>query len=743
MISWWLGGDLGAAGSLAWTTPQWVVIAAALLALAAWALAAVGSRGSRLLELGLWGWALMGLMVAIAGPVWVEEAGRVEPGRVIVMVDGSRSMATLEGGTPRSDAVEPILRHLRSEAPEAEIFHFGRDLEIGPPAEFELPDTDLGGALDALSERVAGEQLAGIALVTDGLDRGLLRKSSRDVESVVPPTLPGPLTVFQVGQLTDVTDLAVRDVDAGGYAFIRAPFTIKATIEGLGFGGRRVPVSLLRDGATVTEKRVALDEAGRGQVTFEVVAPRAGRFAYTVQVPVYDGDAVPSNNAMPVVVKVVRDRIRVLQVAGAPSWDVKFLRRFLKEDPSVQLVSFFILRTQRDLVSQYVDRELSLIQFPYRRLFEEDLSTFDVVVFQNFDYRPYFGYGGEQLLQNIADYVNRGGALVMVGGDRSFNLGDYGNTPLASVLPVEIGGPGAPDLGAFRPQLTPEGERHPITRLVADPVENRAWWERMREMDGTNVVRGVKAQAAVLLTHPTLTDAQGAALPVLAAWESDKGRAMALTVDASWRWSLSEAAEGRGNQAYLRFWKNSLRWLMQDAATARVTVETARENYAVGEDVRVVVRARTPGFAPLASAAVALTVDNEGRSSSFEGRTNADGEVVISVPATHGGTHRLSVQVDHDEEAVGSAESVYAVTTRDPESDEVAPDAPFLEWLAQSTGGRYHPPGARGPLLRDPSAGRTVREVAETELWRAPILILAIAVFSGLAWLVRRRAGLR
>ena len=130
---------------------------------------------------------------------------------------------------------------------------------------------------------------------------------------------------------------------------------------------------------------------------------------------------------------------------------------------------------------------------------------------------------------------------------------------------------GKPDLGAFRPVLTPEGERHPVTRLVADPAENRAWWSRMREMDGTNVVRGVKNRAAVLLAHPTLTDIAGAPLPVLAAWESEKGRAMALTVDASWRWSLSEAAEGRGNQAYLRFWKNSLRWLMQDAATARVT----------------------------------------------------------------------------------------------------------------------------------------------------------------------------
>ena len=50
---------------------------------------------------------------------------------------------------------------------------------------------------------------------------------------------------------------------------------------------------------------------------------------------------------------------------------------------------------------------------------------------------------------------------------------------------------------------------------------------------------------------------------------------MALTVDTSWRWSLSEAAEGRGNQAYLRFWKNALRWLMKDNTVSRVTVRAS------------------------------------------------------------------------------------------------------------------------------------------------------------------------
>lgn len=743
----WFGGELGANGRLVWSSPDWIVVLSVIVGLMVVAAAAVGRRPllGRLVEIGCVVVALGGLVTMLAGPTWVEEEGRTEPGRTVVLVDASRSMGVRESGHPRSDGVAAVLDHVRDEVGDVEVFQFGDDLAVGAPEAYDLPGTDIEGALQSLGERVAGEKLAAVVLVTDGLDRGLLRRRFHQETTPAPPELPGPLTVFQVGQVVDVQDLAVRAVDTGGYAFIRAPFVITAQIDGIGFANRSVPVTLLRDGGTVTEQRVVLDAEGHASVRFEVVAEDAGRFAYAVSVPVYEGDAVPANNTMPVVVKVVRDRIRVLQVAGAPSWDVKFLRRFLKDDPSVQLVSFFILRTQRDLASQYQDRELSLIQFPYERLFAEDLWSFDAVIFQNFDYQPYFQIDSTHLLENLRKYVEDGGAVVMIGGDRSFGVGRYGGTPLADVLPVEIGtGDEAPDLGAFLPKLTEEGSRHPVTRLVAEATENAAWWERLHPLDGTNLVLRARPDAAVLLAHPTLKDADGQPLPVLSVREVGAGRTMALTVDASWRWSLSEAATGRGNQVYLRFWKNALRWLMKDNTVSRVTVETPRENYAVGEEVRVVVRARDPGFAPLADAKVAVEVDNDGRVTKLDGRTSPDGDVVLVVAADRPGTHRVKVGVKtKDDQPVGDAETVFAVTTRDPETDEIAPDARFLSWLAASVGGRYNGPGELGPVARDPSAGRVINDRRETQLWRAPALAVIVLVAAGVGFVVRRRSGLR
>ena len=745
-MTWLLGGELGPSGVLEWMAPSWLVVLVVFAGFLTWSLSLVGARSpaARVVEAALFGVAVAGLVVALCKPVWVEESGRMEAGRVAVLVDASASMSIVEAGTPRHAQASAALQHVLAEIPGAEVYHFGEDLLVGAPESFELPSTDLEGALDALEERYTGEKLAGVVVITDGLDRGPLRRRFQLEADASGPKLVGPLTVYQIGNPTQLVDLAVRSVDSGGYAFLRSAFTIKAHIEGTGFANQSVEVKLLQDGAPVTSKKVKLDADGKAVAEFEVVPQAAGRFAYEVAVPQYENDAVPANNSMPVVVRVVRDKIRVLQVAGAPSWDVKFLRRFLKGDPSVDLVSFFILRTGRDMHARYDDEELSLIAFPYTDLFSTDLWSFDVVIFQNFDYEPYFNRQSYQLLDNLRRYVQDDGrAVVMVGGDRSFGLGGYQNTPLAEILPVETTNAEKPSTVRFRPTLTNAGARHPLTRLVTDKEENEAWWARLSEMDGTNVVVKARPDATVLLEHPVLKDALGNALPVLSVREAGRGRSMALTVDSSWRWSMSEAAQGRGNQAYLRFWKNSLRWLMKDSSMSRVTVDTPRENYGIGDEVRLVVRARDTGFAPLPGADVEALVSLGGKVQTLKGRTNVDGELVLALEAKQRGTHQVAVQVSHEGQEVGASTTVYAVSARDPELDEVSPDVGFLERLVARVQGRFHRAGELGPVLIDANAGRSVTDRRETPLWRAPLLALIVGLFAGLAWIVRRRAGLR
>ena len=360
------------------------------------------------------------------------------------------------------------------------------------------------------------------------------------------------------------------------------------------------------------------------------------------------------------------------------------------------------------------------------------------MILQNFDYAPYFRWSADALLANIADYVRAGGSLVMMGGDRSFDLGEYAGTPVEEVLPVKLGVSGDPvDLTPISPVVTQAGSRHPITRLLPDATENLALWERIAPLDGINRSKGAASGAAVLLEHPSLKDEQGRPLPVVAVRPVGAGRTMAIMGDGSWRWSFTEAARGQGNQAYLRFWKNALRWLVGEES--RVTLEGAVDNVRLGTTARLVGRVRDVGFEPQADVPVVLAVTDATETLEFEGTTGGDGEVRFEFIPPRAGAWRAKMQL------VGgngpTAETVFAVTNRDPELEEVRADSGFLGALAQATEGRFVPAGERAIPLEDATATRKIADRTETPLWNHPMIPLVMALFASSSWWVRRRGG--
>ena len=747
-MSWWLGGALPTGGSLHFGAPTPLLVLAAGMAALSVGLMVAGARAGRgrAVELAIFGPAALLLAFAVSDPRWTTESGVREDGRIVVLVDGSASMAVEEGGAPRSLAVAKRLAELSALGP-LEIYTFDEELHPGAPTAYTGGGSDLGVALSQIADRYLGEPLRGVVVLTDGIDRGALRRSVIEAEAegrlsaALVPALPGPLSLVPIGELAALRDLAIEEVVSGGFAFLRTPVNLRARVRGA--PGEVVPVLLSQDGRAVDERAVTLGPDGRGEAEFTVTPREVGRFAWELSVPLDADDAVPGNNTHPVVLRVVRDRTRVLQVSGSPSTDQKFLRLLLKEDQSIDLVSFFILRSPTDVNAGWRGSELSLIEFPYERLFTEDLSSFDLVILQNFNYAPYFdSYAAQGLLQNIADYVNQGGALMMTGGALSFDLGGYAGTPVAAVLPVRLGLEGIKsDEAAFRPTVTTAGKAHPMTRLAGNPEETEAIWAGLPELDGLNLSLGPTDAAAVLLEHPRLKSG-GRPLPVLSVAEVGEGRSAALMVDASWRWAFSEVALGRGNQSYLRFWKNAMRWLVADPEDRRVVVSPSRENALVGEELRLTIKVRDASYGPRAEARVeGRVVSPSGVEQPIDLLTNAAGEATLTLRPTEQGAHQ--VEVRGGPLAAERAETVFAVSARDPELSEIAPDPAYLRTVAALYGdrGRLVEGDAAAGALLDPGATRRSPQRAELRLAKAPALGLVFGALFGLGLWLRRRFG--
>lgn len=742
--------------------PTWALALLGLAALASIALAWRGLSGEprRARKAALV--ALRAVAAALALALLVEPAlellqtARVR-NRFAVLVDASRSMAfPLEpGGPSRAAAAGAFLREHRAELErladrvDLEWYGFGGEVAPADPAqavrglEPAAGRTDLLGALEAVTSGAgaSSRRLAGALVVSDGADNAALADGLTGATRARLRALGVPVSAVSVGRSAP-RDLAVERVAVDDFAFVRNTVTVEATLRARGLEAQDVRVVLRREGAVVAQATVRLEPGKeRYSVPLPFAPDQTGTFVFTVAAPVLPGEAVTENNQRSFVLRVIRDRVRVLMVAGRPSWDVRFLRGLLKQDPNVDLVSFFILRTNADQPGPQED--LSLIPFPVAEIFGEQLRTFDAVLFVDFAYGPYRGLEIDRYLPNLRDYVRGGGALAMVGGEQSFGDGRYGQTPLAEVLPVAPLDGTTEAEGEFRPRLTAEGKRHPVTALAPGEGPNEAAWAGLPPVTAVNLTRALPpgAGASVLLEAPAVS-VGGRAAPLVAVREVGQGRTLAVATDATWRWGFLAAEGGQGNRAYLRFWNGALRWLVRDPSLGPLQVEPDAPSVEPGAPVGLTVTARGPDWGPAAGKKVSADLVSE------DGRTVAHGEAV----AGEDGTARIELVppgpgayrvVSRAEGVADPASAAVAVRGAGPEDADAAPRPELLQAVAEATGGAYSAlPGGDLPdlALADPEVVEIGRRKA-VPIWDRWWTLAGLAAVLTAEWVLRRRWG--
>jgi uncharacterized membrane protein len=693
-----------------------------------------------------------------------------EPNHVAVLVDDSLSMdlAEKKGETTREQRAASIIAKSSTTFDrwrgdhDVDFFTFSdsvlaageKQLAAGTPARGDA--TQLREALENVRARYDQRDLAGIVVVSDGVasgrfDSGVEDGASQDFLS----GLGVKVHTIWAGR-PGLVDLAVARVDAPDFAYVRTTLKIDAIIQATGVSQMDIPVTLRKDGEVVKQQVVTIGGSHSEQtVTFELAPDRIGKYVFQVSVPVLSDESVPENNERSFVMRVGREKTRVLQVAGEPSWDEEALRRFFKTDTNVDLISFFILRTPEDVQLTSPD-ELSLIPFPTRELFEDQLGSFDVIILQNFEPLP---YGIEPYLDNIRDYVDKGGALAMLGGERSFSSGRYDGTPVADALPVDLlpSGFGTADHSRlendapFVPRLTVDGATHPITQLRFDPHDNAARWESLPPLDGVNLVAGARANATVLLEHPTLKGRGGKPLPVLTVGEFGKGRVMALGVDTASNWGFRAAGkEGDDGRAYSKFWQNAVRWLIRDPDLEYLHVESDQAEYARGQAPRILARLVDPNYKPAKGDVTVTVAPAQPRNAApiLTKTVTTDettGEAEIDLPSPAPGAYRVSASASPP--ALGgkkvTADDVFLVRADRAELERPAAREDILKGIARATGGRYLGTDDAidaGLPLAPPRVVR-VDKKSDVELWSRPHLFLLAIFLLGAEWAIRRRRG--
>src|SRR5919106_1061285 len=355
--------------------------------------------------------------------------------------------------------------------------------------------------------------------------------------------LDAPLHLLLTGQ-RDEQDRRLLVEEVPSYGMVGDQQEITLRVDHLPGGQSSEPVTVtLRQNGEVRQE-LSVQPGIPRTVPFEL--NRAGRSVLEIEAEALPGELTTRNNRQVFFVNGVRDRLRVLLVSGQPYPGLRVWRNLLKADPAVDLVHFTILRPPEKQDGTPI-RELALIAFPSRELFEVKLGEFDLVIFDRYSRR---GLLPLAYLDNVARYVEEGGALLEVAGPEFAHPLSLYRTPLARVLPARPSGVVYEQ--GFTPALTELGNRHPVTAdLRADPEvdegQSEPWGRWFRQID----VEVIGSQ--VLMS--------GAAdRPLLVLDRIGEGRVAQLLSDQQWLWA--RGFEGGGPQGLLL--RRLVHWLMQE-----------------------------------------------------------------------------------------------------------------------------------------------------------------------------------
>lgn len=501
---------------------------------------------------GLRGWGLRGLaglvvLAAMSGPSFQQEDRAPLSDIVLMLEDESASQRLSDRAEQTSTAANRIAAQIKARA-NTELrritVHDGQG-DAG---------TELMTALsDALAEEPRA-RVAGIIALTDG----------RVHDADLPVDLPAPFHVLLSGKNTD-WDRRLSVIGAPAFAIIGEPVVLTLRVDDLGSvpsveGFADLDISI--DSDAPQRFRVPIGE----DLELPVTLPHGGRNVLRFSVPEADGELTDRNNAAVIQMNGVRDRLRVLLVSGQPHAGGRTWRNLLKSDSSVDLVHFTILRPPEKQDGVPVS-ELSLIAFPTRELFMEKIDDFDLIIFDRYKRR---GILPTLYLDNIANYVRNGGAVLVSAGPDFASADSLYRTPLGEVLPAN---PTARVLDEpYLPIVSDLGNRHPVT---SELPQNGEWGRWLRQIDitatsGDIVMTGIDERPLLILDRV------------------EEGRVALLASDHAWLWN--RGYEGGGPQ--LELLRRLAHWMMgepeleEEALTATAEGQTMRiERRSLSEEV--------------------------------------------------------------------------------------------------------------------------------------------------------------
>ncbi|HUN81872.1 MAG TPA: vWA domain-containing protein [Phycisphaerae bacterium] len=615
--------------------------------------------------------------------------------------------------------------------------------------------TDIGLAVRGAISAAEGSPIAGVVVLSDGqFNQG----ESPEVIAAMLKQKAVPAYTVGIGDPGEPVNAAVVEVNTPRSAFKNDPFSVTVRVSARGLQDQPLNVELLeKTEASATpipvETRTARpnEDGSFAPLVFQRKVSKPGPVTYIARIEPLNFEAIASDNQRQSIppVDVLDDKMRILLVAGSPSYDYRYLARMLERDKAVDVSCWL----QSADVKAVRDGTTIITELPSTA---EEIYKYDAILLLDVD-PAMLDTSWATILSTFV--TERGGGLLYEAGNKYSGKFFRSPTtgPIVELLPVVpdpdaeiiINEQGYSQARAWPIGLVDAAANDPILRLTDNPTENRAVWSALDGVYWHYPVRREKPVAQVLMRHSDPRMAGSFGQHVLFATQfAGAGRTAYLGFNSTWRWRKGD------DKLFTRFWTQVLRYLVEGkllGGKSRCQIQTAKDQFQIGESVVVTVTALDEKFAPILAPQLDLSVTAPaqvadqgepvqtivlapmpGREGSYQGRF---------IPG-RAGTWQLSLKLPG--QSVVSSQRDLAVTESDLEMRNTPLNKATLRQFAEASGGRYFDMDDAGKLpelIPDRSRTYVVRERPRM-LWDNGYLLTALVALVSVEWILRKKAKL-
>ncbi len=619
------------------------------------------------------------------------------------------------------------------------------------PAAVDGTSTAIGAAIRQAVAAYQGQPVAGILLITDGQSNAgeAPAKAADFAAAQGVPVIPLAVGTVQGPRVVRITKLDVSPV-----VFVRdsSPLHVLVESKGMAHQPASVIVERSRDGGPWEEigrQQIVLEESGQLQDTsFEFKEDRPAKLRLRADLEDAGAELHAGDHAASADVRAIRDKIKVLFIAGETFPEVEFIRAMLLRDTRISASTW--LQTSDPDYEQPGDPRI-------RRLPEnaDEINEYDCVIL----YDPDPNLWPSNYSQLLSDFVAKaGGGLVYVAGERNTkNLYDRPDDPALgwlNMLPVSV----EPGLyhtdvtvklstqSPWKLEITPEGKADPIFNFADRPEENETVLASLPGMYWYFPVTRARPGATTLARHADPRCAIEFGPHVLLATQLvGPGRTFFLGFDSTYRWRYLD------DRFFDSFWAH----LVERAGRSKqlggrypYMLATDRTSYRPGSQVTLTATFENPadrdaGLEMLHGEVqagddppAAITLNKKpGNPNVFEAAFAAD----------KAGTHFIRVWSGEQElkDVARAATLEVPVELPNLEYDSPLLDLTTLGAIARTSGSRVFEP-ADAAAIADAFKTRRVARILEDrqEIWNAPLVYGLILVALILEWVLRKRVRL-